>query len=532
MFDLVLSGGTLIDGTGAPARPADVAVVGDRIVALGDLHGREAGRTANIAGLFVTPGFVDIHAHSEFTLLADSRAASKVRQGVTTEVSGQCGFSAAPLLGQAREELPAFLNRVGLQPDWETMAGYLDRLERQGIALNFGTLVGHGTLRYAVMGGVDRPATPAERQAMARLLAEAMDEGALGLSSGLFYAPGSYADLQELAALAQVAAAHGGLYASHIRNEAAGLEASVEEAIAVGRAAGVRVEISHLKLACRDHWGQADRLLASLDAARAGGLDLGWDQYPYTAAATSLDAIVPPAFHAGGKEALLARLRSPAVRAEIAQSLASGRGRNWEYALDDSGWDSILLSFHPRRPDLAGRTLANIAAERAAAPLDTALDLILESDAQAAMVDFCMDERDVAAILCHPHTAIATDAEALAADGPLAEGVPHPRAYGTYPRVLARYVREDRLLSLEEAIRKMASQPASRLGLHDRGVVREGAFADLVVLDPRSVADTARFADPHRYPEGICHVVVNGRFVVWEGQQTAERPGQVLGRGR
>jgi N-acyl-D-amino-acid deacylase len=528
VFDLILCGGTLIDGTGAPRRRADVGLVGERIAALGGLEERPARQTVDVSGLFVTPGFIDLHAHSELALLADSRGASKVRQGVTSEISGQCGFSAAPLLGQAREEIPAFLGRFGGEPDWEPMAEYLARLEGQGIALNFGTLVGHGTMRYAVMGAANRPAAPAEREAMARLLAQALEEGALGLSSGLFYAPGSYADHEELAALARLVAARGGLYASHIRNETAGQEAAIEEAVAVGRATGVRLEIAHLKLAHRAHWGQAARLLARLDAIRAGGVDLGWDQYPYRASATSLDALVPPAFHAGGTAALLERLRDRQVRAEIARALGSGDGRDWDNVVEDSVWDDILLSFYPPRPDLAGRTLADIAAERGADPLEATIDLVLESGAQAEMVHFCMDEGDVATILCHAHTAIITDAEALAADGPLAEGVPHPRAYGSYPRVLGRYVRERGLLPWEEAIRKMTQLPATRLGLRDRGVIREGAYADLVVLNPVTIADVATFTDPHRYPEGIQHVLVNGQFVVRDGRQTEARPGRVL----
>lgn len=531
MFDILLEGGTLIDGTGTPGRPADVGITDDRIVALGDLGGREARHVADTSGLYVTPGFIDLHAHSELTLLADGRGASKVQQGVTTEISGQCGFSAAPLLGLARDELPVFMNRLGLEADWETMAGFLARLEGQGCALNFGTLVGHGTLRYAVMGGADRPARPSERQAMVLLLAQALEEGGLGLSSGLFYAPGSYADHDEMAALAREAAVRGGLYASHIRNEAGHLFASVDEALAVGRAAGVRVEIAHLKLASRDHWGKAEQLLAHLDAGRAEGLDVGWDQYPYPASATSLDAIVPPAFHAGGSEALLARLREPDTRAAIAAALAPGEERPWESIEESSSWDRLLVSFYPPQPELAGRSLADIARERGQEPLETALDLIVESGAQAGMVHFSMDKEDVATILRHPRTAVVTDAEALAADGPLAEGVPHPRAYGTYPRVLARYVREQGLLSWEEAVRRMTGLPAERLGLRQRGVVRQGAFADLVVLDPARIADTATFTTPHSYPDGIRHVLVNGQFVVREGQQTSSRPGRVLRRG-
>jgi N-acyl-D-amino-acid deacylase len=530
MFDVLLEGGTLIDGTGAPAQRADVGIAGDRIVALGDLRAQEARDIVSASGLIVAPGFIDLHAHSELTLLADGRGASKVRQGVTTEISGQCGYSAAPLLGLARDEIPVFMNRLGLEADWETMAGFLARLEGQGLALNFGTLVGHGTLRYAVMGGSDQPANPAERQAMARLLAQALEEGGLGLSSGLFYAPGSYADHEEMANLARVAAVWGGLYASHVRNEAGGIFASVDEAMAVGRAAGVRVEISHLKLAGRGQWGQAGRLLAHLEAARAEGVDVGWDQYPYPASATSLDAIVPPSFHAGGTEGLLGRLRDPAARAQIVGALASDAHEGWESVLEGSDWDRILLSSYPPQPELAGRSVGEIAGEWNQAPAETALNLILESAAQAEMIHFSMDEDDVAAILRHPLTAVVTDAEALAADGPLAEGMPHPRAYGTYPRVLARYVRQQGLLSWEEAVRRMTGLPAGRLGLQHRGVAREGSFADLVILDPEAVADTATFLAPHSYPDGIRHVLVNGQFVVLDGRLTQARPGRVLRR--
>lgn len=528
MLDLLLSGGVLIDGTGASRCPADVGVVGERVVALGDLRQREAHQAVDVSGLFIAPGFIDIHAHSELTLLADPRAASKVCQGVTAEISGQCGFSAAPLEGQASEEFRVWNGRLGLDIDWHSMVDYLALVEQQGVALNLGTLVGHANLRYAVMGGANRPPTSAELEAMAGMLSQALEEGALGLSSGLFYAPGSYASVAELAALGRVVASRGGLYATHVRNEGAHLQAALEEAIAVGRAAGVPVEISHLKLADRSHWGQAERLLDWLDAVRADGLDLGWDQYPYTAAATSLDAAVPPQYHTGGTAALLERLQNPRDRAEIARAIATGG--DWENMALGSGWDNIVLSFHPARPDLFGQTIADIAADSGADPLEVALDLILNSDARAAIVDFCMDERDVATILRHPHTAVVTDAEALAADGPLSVGVPHPRAYGTFPRVLARYVREQRLLTWEEAIHKMTALPASRLGLCERGVVREGAFADLVVFDPQTVADTATFARPHRYPAGIHHVLVNGRFVIHAGIQTGERPGRVLGR--
>jgi N-acyl-D-amino-acid deacylase len=532
-FDLLLSGGTLLDGTGAPRRLADVGIKDERVIAVGDLQQHEAQQRLDVSGLFIAPGFIDLHAHSEVALLVDPRAASKVRQGITTEISGQCGLSVAPTLGQAGEEFGVWMARLGVEPSWNSLEGYFRILERQGVALNFGTLTGHGNLRNAVMGSTARSPTAAELDAMATMLAQSLEQGALGLSSGLFYTPGSYADTVELAALGKIAAAYGGLYATHIRNEGRNLETAIQEAMAVAQASGVPVQISHLKLACRDHWGQADQVLAYLDAARTEGLDLGWDQYPYTAAATALAAAVPPQFHAGGTAALLQRLQDPQARAQIAHAIRTDVEGDWENLTTDSGWDRILLSFHPTRPDLAGWTIADVAAASGADPLETALDLILDTEAQALIVDFCMDERDVATILSHPSTIIVTDAEALAADGPLSEGLPHPRTYGTYPRVLARYVREQALLTWEEAIHKMTGLPAARLGLHDRGSVREGAFADLVIFDPDTITDTATYDRPHQYPEGIHHVLVNGRFVVCDGIQTKERPGRILrGKGR
>jgi N-acyl-D-amino-acid deacylase len=505
-----------------------VGVVAKRVVALGDLRQREAHRAINISGFFVTPGFVDIHAHSDLALLVDRRAASKVRQGVTSEISGQCGFSAAPLAGQTRDELGIWAARFGLGPSWHSLTEYLEAIEGEGTALNFGALVGHANLRYAVMGGANRPATSSEMEAMSGMLAQALEEGALGLSSGLFYAPCAHADVAELVALAQVVAAHGGLYASHVRNEGLRLEAALDEAMGVGRSSGVPVQISHLKLASRARWGQAGQVLARLDAARAEGLDLTWDQYPYTAAATTLDSAVPPPFHAGGTAVLLQRLQKEQERTKIARTFAADAEGDWENMALDPGWDAITLSFHPTRPDLVGRTIAQIAAEEGSDALQTAFDLILETEAQVECVIYCMDEGDVATILSHPCTMIGTDAEALAADGPLSAGMPHPRTYGTFPRILARYVREKGLLTWEQAIHKMTGLPATRLGLCDLGVIREGAYADLVVLDPAIIADTATYAEPHRYPEGIQYVLVNGRFVVYEGHQTGERPGRAL----
>jgi N-acyl-D-amino-acid deacylase len=530
LLDLILLGGTLIDGTGSPRFESDIGITGQRITAIGDLREREAHQVLDISGLFITPGIIDIHGHSDLSLLADSRAASKLHQGVTTEISGQCGISAAPLFGHTRNQLSTWINVVGVEPTWTHMWEYLEQLEKKRLAINYGTLVGHSNLRYAVTSGEDSALKPLELIEMRVILAQALEEGALGMSSGLFYTPSSYADESEISALCGTLDLFNGLYATHIRNEGSNLERSLQEAIRVGVSVDVRVHISHLKLASRSLWGQAERILALLDHARQRGIDLSWDQYPYAAAATTLDAVIPPRFHSGGSDALRQRLRDPQMREAIIQAIKNEVDTEWENVVFESGWDHIQISSHPTRREWVGRTVTDIAAENGRDPYEMVLDLVLESPSQVEMIDFCMHEDDVEAILRHPATIIVSDAQTLAPDGPLSQGLPHPRAYGTYPRVLGYYVRERNSLTWEEAVHKMSAMPAERLDLEARGLIRQGYFADLMVFDPQMIADRATYTDPHRYPTGIQHVLVNGEFALRDGEQTEARAGQVLRR--
>lgn len=531
MLDIILLGATIIDGTRAKRYKGDIGVSGERIAAIGDLRGGEAHQVLDISGLFVAPGFIDMHSHSDLALLADPRAASKLHQGVTTEIVGQCGVSAAPLFGRTRNELPVWMNMVGIEPAWTHMHEYLDLLEWQGLAINFGTLVGHSNLRYAVTLGENRALKPLELIEMRVILAQSLEEGALGLSSGLFYTPGSYADEAELSALGGTLDLFQGIYATHIRNEGSYLIASLQEAIQVGLSGKVPVHISHLKLASRSLWGQAGKVLGVLEQAHKGGANLSWDQYPYAAAATTLDAVIPPRFHSGGFDALLRRLREPGVRKAIIHAMQSEVDTGWENMVYESGWENMQVSSHPTQEAWVGHSIADIAAENDRDPYEMALDMVLETRSQVEIIDFCMHEDDVEAILRHPYTIIASDAQAVAPDGLLSKGSPHPRAYGTFPRVLGRYVREREALSWEEAINKMSGLPAERLNLDSRGLIREGFFADLVVFDPQTILDQSTFVDPHRYPDGIRHVLVNGELALQDGEQTEARSGQVLRRG-
>ena len=524
MLDILIRGGTVVDGTGAPARAADVAIVGDRIEAVGPLRDAQAGTIVDAAGLVVAPGFIDMHSHADFVLPGLPTADSKVRQGFTLEVVGNCGASPAPLTAARRRDVidTSALTVPPLAWDWTSLGSYLERLRHTGTSIHVAPLVGHGTIRIGVMGTDDATPTPEQLDAMRAEVHRAMDEGAVGLSSGLIYSPGVFAKTDEIVALARVAARHGGFYASHIRGEGDTLLEAVAEAIDVGRRAGIPVEISHLKAAGRANWPLMARAIASIEEARAEGLDVTADMYPYPAGSTSLTALLPPWAHVGGRDALLARLADPAARARLGRALHEpGLAR-------DAGWDGIMISGCPARPPLEGRTVADIAAERCLSPVEAVLDVLRDAEGEADMIVFMMSEENVALGLSQPWVMIGSDGEGRAAHGPYATGKPHPRNYGTAPRLLARYVRERGLLSLEEAVRKMTSLPAEKLGLADRGVLRPSARADVVAFDPARIADTATFEDPHRYPDGIPWVIVAGRPVVAGGEHTGARPGLCL----
>ena len=525
---LKIEGATVVDGTGRPGARADVGIRDETIVAVGDLSRERAGSQLHAAGKVVTPGFIDMHSHSDWRLWDNRRAESKIRQGVTTEVVGNCGFSPAPVSAQFREEVRSFALYVagGMDFSWRSVGDWLTAFDRGGTALNVIQLVGHGTLRIAAMGFARRVPTADELTAMQRLMADAMDQGAWGLSTGLIYAPGSYASTGEIVDVARMAARYRGFYASHIRGEGATLLAAVREAIQVGREGELPVQISHIKAAGRPNWGRVADALALVDAARADGLDVMADVYPYTASSTTLRTLLPDWALEGGIPAMLERLRDADTRARIRAALESPDGG--ERLLDRIGWENIMISYCTRRKDAEGKRLSEIAAARGLDPIEAVFELLRDEGGAASMILFQLDEADLRHALVHPHVVIGSDGSALAPYGELGAGKPHPRSYGTFPRVLGPYVREHRLLNLAQAVHKMTGLPARRLGLKDRGEIRPGARADLVVLDPRRVADVATYEDPHRYPVGIEHVLVNGRFVVKAGEHTGSLPGRVL----
>jgi N-acyl-D-amino-acid deacylase len=535
-FDILLRGGTVVDGTGAPGRRADVGVVGERIAAIGDLAAVEVDSVAlllDARGRVVCPGFIDPHGHSDASLLIDGGMASHLHQGFTTQLSGNCGDSAAPVTDRNRDLVEASLRELPNGPAWRTFAEYLEAVDAQRLAINVALLVGHGTIRGGVLGPADRAPDETELTAMRREVELAMAAGALGLSSGLIYAPGMHARPDEVAALVSVAAGAGGLYATHMRNEADGLFASLDESVAAVRSAGTgaRLQVSHLKAASRPVHGRAAEAVAVLERARADGLDVAADQYPYTAAATVLATVLPPEVLAAPTLEVVAALRDPASRRAIRATIDAGRS-GWENVAGDPGWDGIVVSWSGSRPEWAGRSLGDLGRELDRDPADLAFDVLADDALETDCVIECMTEADVETILAVPWIAVCTDAEARRPGHPILDaGVPHPRTYGTTARVLGRYVRERRVLSLEGAIAKLTSVPATRLGLVDRGVLREGAFADLVLLDPDTVADTATYPEPARYPRGIDAVVVNGTPAVVDGEETGLRSGRLL-RGR
>ena len=520
--DLLIIGGTVLDGTGRPGIRADVAVAGDRVLAIGALRGMTAARVIDARGAFVCPGFIDVHGHSDLTVLSAPGAPSKVRQGVTTEVTGNCGLGAAPLTGLdsvGLGELRSAVSFIDTDPavawSWTSMAEYVARLSERRPGINIAPLVGHMPLRAGVAGLAEVPLSADQLGGLARAADAAMTEGAIGVSTGLMYAPLTAADADELVSLGRVVRDHDAVFAFHLRDYGDHLVPAVEEALAVGRATGCRIQLSHLVAVGRRNWGKVTAALELMDQARDDGVDVRADVYPYLAGSTTLTQLLP----AWAQSGALDRLADDDCRDRIR--------RHWAESLLHE-WDEIVISAAPTSPQVVGRSIADIAEDSGGEPGGVVLDLLIEGDSRVAMVAFGRSEQDLQAALRHPDVLIGSDGLALDPDGPTGAGRPHPRSYGCYPRLLGRYVRERGVVPLEAAVHRSTGLAADTFGLTDRGVLTPGAFADVVVFNPDTVADTATYDEPQRFPTGIESVVVNGRIVLEDGRHRGTYAGTVL----
>jgi N-acyl-D-amino-acid deacylase len=544
--DILIKGGIIVDGSGSEPYEADIGVSGDRITFID--RNSEAGiqrhtRVIDARGLTVTPGFIDTHSHSEFTLIADPRAEGKIWQGITTEINGNCGLSAAPLSGEAVKQREADLMEFDIREKWSTFKEYFGLLEKTGISLNFVTLAGHGNIRASVSGYKDIKLTASDRERMHFFLAQAIGEGAIGLSTGLIYPPGVYSDTDELIDLcnaltrsyrkAPVMESQGvkflgsGIYASHMRSEGDNLIESIEEILRIAKEAGVRVHISHIKTSGEKNWHKIDGALQSIEAARTDGAGVTCDRYPYTASSTDLDTVLPSWAYEGGVEEEIRKLTNDKNRERLKKEVLSEHPE-MRY------WESIYVSSVSSEKNrwTEGKSIAFIAHQKNCDPVDMFFKILIEEKLRVGAIFSSMSENNLKKFLSRPYVMIGTDSSARSADGPTCRGKPHPRGFGSFPRFLGRYVRDDSLLNLSEAIHKITTLPADTFGIHKRGVLKRGAFADIVVLDYEKIGDRATFDEPFLKPEGIQYVIVNGAAAVWEGESTGLRAGRVLRHGR
>jgi dihydroorotase/N-acyl-D-amino-acid deacylase len=528
-YDVLIRNGRIIDGSGNPWVSGDVAIRGDRIAAIGNLTGAEAKRVIDAKGLVVAPGFIDMLGQSEMALLIDNRSLSKLSQGITTEITGE-GASAAPQNQRTLAQLQPSLDQYHLKVDWSTLAEYFARLEKSGTPLNIGTYVGAAQIREMVLGDENRAPTPEELEQMRALVRQAMHDGAFGISTALIYPPGHYAKTEELIELAKVVSRYGGLYASHMRSEGRTEGAAIEEALRIGREAHLPVEIFHLKVVGKPRWGSMPKIVARIQTARDAGQDVSADMYPYVAGGTALASSLPPWVAEGGTQKLLDRLKDPAIRARIKNEMATEHP-DWENLYLGSGGASGVLVSGIENPDLKnydGQTLAQIAAQQSKAPLDALFDLVQGDKALTGALYFIANENDLRYGLKQPWTSIGLDASELSLDGPLFEPHSHPRAFGSMPRFLGHYVRDEHLLPLEQAIRKITSLPAQRERLRDRGLLKEGYFADVTIFDPTTIQDKATYENPSQLSEGVKYVFVNGQLEYDNGNLTGTKAGVVL----
>jgi N-acyl-D-aspartate/D-glutamate deacylase len=528
-WDILIRRGTLIDGSGNPGTIGDIAVAGGRIAAIGWSLDGDANRVMDAEGLTVTPGFIDIKTHSDFVLPINPKAESKVRQGVTTEIIGHCGFSVAPVLPGKTQVLADYLSGGApwLQFREISFPGYLDTFP--AVSVNTGMLVGHNTLRLMVMGLADRTPTDAELGQMIVLLEDGLHAGALGMSSGLFTPPGSFAQPDEMLALCTVLKRHHAAYFTHIRDESNKVLEGVEEAIDIARTCGVHVEIVHLKCSGVDNWGKAAQVLAAIAAARAEGCDIDCDAYPYAAGANPLKNLLPPWVQIGDNDAMLARLALPETRARIAAEIADHGLNNWGRI---PSWEAVQISISPRLPETAGKTVAALAGARGCTPIEQICDHLIADGGATRVLITSISEDDIRTIVRSPTALVGSDGNCVATYGIVSQGLPHPRFYGTFPKIIGHYVHAERLIPLEQAIYKMTGGSAQALKLRDRGFLKVGYRADITIFDPHDFRDEATYADPHRYPSGArTSVIVNGNVVIDNATHTGATPGIVLRRG-
>jgi dihydroorotase/N-acyl-D-amino-acid deacylase len=529
-YDVLIRNGKIVDGSGNPWFYGDVGLKDDKIVLVGAAPtGATSKQTIDARGLIVAPGFIDMLGHSEINLLIDRQAVSKLTQGVTTEITGE-GVSVAPLNDEIVSWSKDFDEHFKVTRDWHTLDEYFKRLAKQGAGINLGTLVGATTVREMVLHQENRAPTAEELQRMQKLVEETMQQGAFGLGTSLIYAPANFASTEELIALAQAAAKYHGVYMSHIRNEGDQIQEALEEAFRIGREAHIPVEIWHLKVSGKQNWGRMPEVLRSINDARGRGLDVTANQYPYIASATSLGAIIPPRFHEGGNDQLVARLKDPARRHEIEQALqaeSKGDENMWRGV---GGPEGVLIAstIVPELKKYEGRNVAQVAQAEGKAPFDALCDLLIASKNGIGAIYFSMNETDMRLAMQQPFVGVGIDAGALNPEGPLGESKPHPRAYGSFTRILGKYVRDEHVLRLEDAIRKFTSLPAQRVHLDRRGLLRPGFYADITVFNPQTVRDVATFEQPNRTSEGIEYVFVNGVLSVEHGKVTGKVGGRPL----
>jgi len=528
-FDLVITNGHIIDGTGSPWYSGDIGISNGKIAAIGNLSEAARKRTIDAREMIVAPGFIDMLGQSETTILVDPRLPSKIYQGITTEITGE-GGSAAPLNDSIIQNDRPSYSHYHVTPDWRTLRQYFARLEKQGMGINLASYVGATQVRRMVLGDDDKQPTPEQLEQMKQLVREAMRAGAVGVSTSLEYAPAPYAKTEEIIALASEAAKFGGIYATHMRNESDAVLTAIDEALRIGREAHIPVEIWHIKVAGKNNWGRMPEVVSKINAAREAGMDITADTYAYTAWFNSFSAFIPPWAHDGGDAKMIERLKDPATRARIRKDMMTP-SKDWDNEWQEiPGPESVLIGVvqNPKLLPLQGKTLAEVAKLWNKDPIDALCDLLIEDNAFTNVAVFGMSEPDVALALQQPWVSIDNDSSGTSPEGILGQEHPHPRAYGTFPRILRKYVREEKKLTLEDAIRKMSASPAQRMRLTDRGVLKTGMWADVVIFDPATVRDLATFENPNQLSEGMQYVLVNGVPVIDEGKMTGALPGKVL----